>query len=78
MRDGSRRCVAVTEIQGMEGDTVVRSDLFKFEQTGYEEGKIIGMLRPTGLRPKFMDRIEAADVRLPASIFGAGQQRRRF
>jgi pilus assembly protein CpaF len=78
MRDGSRRCVAVTEIQGMEGDTVVRSDLFKFEQTGYEEGKIIGILRPTGLRPKFMDRIEAADVRLPASIFGAGQQRRRF
>jgi pilus assembly protein CpaF len=78
MRDGSRRCVAVTEIQGMEGDTVVRSDLFKFEQSGYEEGKIIGMLRPTGLRPKFMDRIEAADVRLPASIFGVGQQRRRF
>lgn len=75
MRDGSRRLVAVTEIQGMEGDVIVRADLFKFEQTGFENGKIIGALRPTGLRPKFMDKIEASDIRLPPTIFGANHKR---
>jgi pilus assembly protein CpaF len=52
------------------------TDLFVFEQTGIEEGRIIGRLRPTGLRPKFMDRIEASNIRLPASIFGIGDRPR--
>jgi len=73
LRDGTRKVVAITEIQGMEGDTIVRSDLFKFEQTGFEQGRVIGMLRPTGLRPKFMEKIEASDIHLPPSIFGVGQ-----
>jgi len=73
MRDGSRKCVALTEIQGMEGETIVRMDIFKFEQTGFEDGRVIGAIRPTGLRPKFMDKIEAADVYLPAAIFGTRQ-----
>ena len=76
MRDGSRRVVAVSEIQGMEGETIVRSDLFKFEQSGFEDGRVIGMLRSTGLRPRFMDRIEAVDIHLPPSVFGVGQRRR--
>ncbi len=71
LRDGTRKVVSVTEVQGMEGDTIVRSDIFKFEQTGFEDGRVIGALRPTGLRPRFMDKIEAADLRLPPSIFGA-------
>jgi pilus assembly protein CpaF len=75
-RDGSRRVVTVTEIQGMEGDVITMSDIFKFEQVGFEDGRIIGMLRPTGLRPKFMDRIEEAGIQLPATIFGAGQRGR--
>lgn len=70
-RDGSRKITAVTEIQGMEGDVVTLSDIFAFQQTGYEDGKVIGRLRPTGLRPKFMDRIEAHGIHLPPNIFGS-------
>lgn len=76
MRDGSRKVVSITEVSGMEGDVITTTDLFVFEQAGYENGKIIGRLRPTGLRPKFMDKIEAAGIHLPASIFGIGERRR--
>jgi pilus assembly protein CpaF len=70
MRDGTRKVVSITEVQGMEGDVIVLSDIFTFEQTGIENGKIIGRLKPTGIRPKFMDRIEAAGIKLPPDIFG--------
>jgi pilus assembly protein CpaF len=49
------------------------SDIFEFEQTGIEGGKIIGRIRPTGLRPKFIDRIEASGIHLPPSTFGVGR-----
>ena len=62
-----------TEIQGMEGDVITMSDIFEFEQTGIEGGKIIGRIRPTGLRPKFIDRIEASGIHLPPSTFGIGR-----
>ncbi len=73
MRDGSRKVVKVTEIQGMEGEIITMSDIFEFEQTGIEGGKIIGRIRPTGLRPKFIDRIEEAGIHLPPSTFGIGR-----
>jgi pilus assembly protein CpaF len=76
LRDGSRRVVSVTEVQGMEGDVITTADIFKFEQTGFEEGRVIGRLRPTGIRPKFMDRIEQAGIHLPPSIFGVAQRMR--
>ncbi len=76
MRDGSRKVTHITEIQGMEGDVITMTDLFVFEQTGFEEGRVIGRLRPTGLRPKFMDKIEASGIHLPASIFGVGDRMR--
>jgi len=76
MRDGSRKVVSITEVSGMEGDVITMTDIFVFEQTGYEGGKVVGRLRPTGLRPKFMDKIEAAGIHLPASIFGIGERRR--
>jgi pilus assembly protein CpaF len=76
MRDGSRRVISITEVQGMEGDVITTAELFKFEQNGYENGRVIGRLRPTGIRPKFMDRIEQAGIHLPASIFGVGQRLR--
>jgi len=76
MRDGTRKIVAITEVSGMEGDVITMTDLFVFEQTGVENGQIIGRLRPTGLRPKFMDTIEAAGIHLPPSIFGIGERRR--
>ncbi len=77
MRDGSRRVISVTEVQGMEGDVITMSDIYKFEQVGFENGRIIGSLRPTGLRPKFISKVEAAGIRLPPSVFGMGGQRRR-
>jgi pilus assembly protein CpaF len=52
------------------------TDLFVFDQTGIEDGKVIGRLRPTGLRPKFMDQIEASGIHLPPSIFGMGDRMR--
>ncbi len=76
LRDGSRKVVAIAEVQGMEGDVITMTDLFVFEQTGMENGRVVGRMRPTGLRPKFMDRIEAAGLQLPPSIFGIGERMR--
>ena len=76
MRDGTRKVVTICEVSGMEGDVITMTDIFSFEQTGVEGGKVIGRLRPTGLRPKFMDQIEAAGINLPPSIFGVGERRR--
>lgn len=76
LRDGSRKVIAIAEVQGMEGDVITMTDLFVFEQTGVENGRVVGRMRPTGLRPKFMDRIEAAGLQLPPSIFGIGERMR--
>jgi pilus assembly protein CpaF len=76
MRDGTRKVTSITELSGMEGDVITMTDIFVFEQTGIENAKIIGRLRPTGLRPKFMDKIETAGINLPPSIFGIGERRR--
>jgi len=74
--DGSRKIVNITEISGMEGEVITTTDIFSFEQTGMENGKIIGRIRPTGLRPKFIEKIEAANIHLPPSTFGINQRRR--
>jgi pilus assembly protein CpaF len=76
MRDGTRKVTAITEISGMEGDVITMTDIFIFEQSGVENGQVVGRLRPTGLRPKFMDKIEASGIHLPPSIFGIGERRR--
>ncbi len=73
LRDGTRKITKVTEIQGMEGDIITMSDIFEFEQTGIEAGRVIGRLRPTGLRPKFIEQLEAAGQHLPPSVFGIGR-----
>ncbi|HEX6268834.1 MAG TPA: CpaF family protein [Anaerolineales bacterium] len=82
LKDGSRKVTAITEVVGMEGDTVVLTDIFKFEQTGIgQNGKITGELKPTGIRPIFGPRLEAAGFKLGAEIFmpssglGLGQRR---
>ena len=72
LTDGSRKVTAVTEIAGMEGDTVVLTDIFKFEQTGVSpEGKVLGDLKPSGIRPLFSPRLESAGFKLGADVFGA-------
>ena len=76
MRDGSRRVTNITEVSGMEGDVITTTDIFIFEQTGFENGKVLGRLRPSGLRPKFMDKLESAGIHLPPSIFGVGSRQR--
>ncbi|HSB00763.1 MAG TPA: CpaF family protein [Anaerolineales bacterium] len=76
MRDGTRKVTHITEVSGMEGEVITMTDIFVFEQTGVENGQIVGRLRPTGLRPKFMDKIEASGINLPPSIFGIGERRR--
>ncbi|MBL8089222.1 MAG: CpaF family protein [Anaerolineales bacterium] len=76
MRDGTRKVTTIAEVSGMEGEVITMTDIFLFEQSGTENGRIIGRLRPTGLRPKFMDKIEAAGIQLPPSIFGIGERRR--
>jgi pilus assembly protein CpaF len=76
LRDGTRKVVTITEVSGMEGDVITTTDIFLFEQAGYEQNKVVGRLRPTGLRPKFMEKMEASGIHLPASIFGIGGRRR--
>ena len=72
--DGSRKMTHITELSGMEGEIITLTDIFKFEQTGVTpEGKIIGHLRPTNMRPLFTPRLEAAGYKLGGEIFGAGQ-----
>jgi pilus assembly protein CpaF len=70
LKDGSRKVTAITEVVGMEGDIVVLTDIFKFEQTGLgQNGKILGDLKATGIRPIFSPRLEAAGFKLGAEIF---------
>lgn len=70
LKDGQRKVTAVTEVAGMEGDVVVLTDIFKFDQTGVDaDGKVLGELRATGIRPNFSPRLEAAGFKLSAEIF---------
>lgn len=70
MFDGSRKVVKITEVQGMEADVVVLSDIFEFKEEGIdEEERVMGQLKPTGIRPKFTPRLEAAGFELEAGVF---------
>ncbi|TWT54043.1 putative conjugal transfer protein [Rubripirellula amarantea] len=70
LQGGPRRVTAITEVVGMEQDTIILQDIYRFVQRGVnEEGKAFGHFECTGVRPSFMDKLEAAGVRLPASAF---------
>jgi pilus assembly protein CpaF len=70
LQGGPRKITYITEILGMEQDTIVMQDIYRFIQEGIDEnGKAYGRFESTGIRPKFMDRLEQAGVRLPASAF---------
>jgi len=70
LRDGTRRVTQVTEVAGMEGDTVTIQDIFVFMQQGVDEnGRIIGVMRPTGIRPRFAERFGQSGVFLKPDIF---------
>ncbi len=72
LSDGSRRIEKISEVTGMQGDTVMTQDLFEFAQTGIEDGKITGVFRATGRIPTFMNRIAARGVVLPTQMFMSG------
>ncbi|MBP8047566.1 MAG: CpaF family protein [Anaerolineales bacterium] len=70
LKDGQRKVTAVTEVAGMEGEIIVLTDIFKFVQTGVTtEGKVLGEINATGIRPNFTPRLEAAGFKLTADIF---------
>ncbi len=70
MTDGTRKITHITECVGMEGEQVTSQDIFIFEKTGLtENGRVTGRFRPTGIRPKFYERLRVAGMPLPASIF---------
>jgi pilus assembly protein CpaF len=64
----------VTEVQGMEGEVVTLQEIFTFRQLGVENRRIVGQLVPTGVRPRFLEKMEVNNIRLPARIFGIGHQ----
>jgi pilus assembly protein CpaF len=70
LKDGSRKIINITEVQDMEGDMVILQDIFTFKQQGVDKlGKITGKMIPTGIRPKFYDRLETSGINIPASVF---------
>ena len=71
LNDGSRRVVQVSEVEGMEGDTIVLQDIFYFDYSmGIdEEGRYSGTLKGTGLRPKFAQRLEDKGIEFPTDLF---------
>jgi len=71
LQDGSRRIVQVSEITGMNNDVITMSDLFVFQRQGIQEGKVIGRMVPTGIRPRFMERLQQLNITLPPQVFGA-------
>ncbi|HEU4920974.1 MAG TPA: ATPase, T2SS/T4P/T4SS family [Candidatus Limnocylindrales bacterium] len=70
LKDGSRKIVNITEVFGIEDDEILTQDIFVFEQTGVRDGRIEGELKPTGIRPTFMDQFRRSGVVLPADEFG--------
>jgi pilus assembly protein CpaF len=70
MSDGARKILSIAEITGMEGDVVTMQDIFVFRKRGIKEtGEVIGEFVPTGIRPKFGERLLVAGIRLPMSMF---------
>ncbi len=69
MTDGSRKVTSVQEVQGLEGDTILLQEVFRFRSKLSQDGRQLGLLEPTGLRPKFIERLTDAGVEVPAVMF---------
>ena len=70
LKDGSRKIINITEVYGIDEDEILTQDIFAFEQTNFVDGKVIGELKPTGIRPTFMGAFRANGVELPPGEFG--------
>ena len=74
IRDGTRKITYITEVQGMEGDTIILQDLFRYVQDYIDErGKSVGHYESTGLRPSFMDKFNMNGISLPPNFFTSGR-----
>src|SRR5579863_9400762 len=70
MSDGTRKCVNISEITGLEENIVSMSDIFNFVRRGIgPDGRVVGTFQPSGIRPRFLDRLRVAGIQLPAEIF---------
>jgi pilus assembly protein CpaF len=70
MSDGSRRITSISEITGMEGETITMQEIFQYERTGVDsQGQVLGRFRPTGIRPRFAERLKACGLQLPRVFF---------
>src|SRR5678815_4002559 len=69
LSDGSRRVTSISEITGMEGDTITMQEIFQYERTGINQGQVVGRFRPTGIRPRFAERLKAHGMQLPRVFF---------
>jgi pilus assembly protein CpaF len=74
LSDGTRRVVSISEITGMEGDTITMQEIFQFERKGIDkDGNVVGRFRPTGVRPRFAERLKVYGMQLPRVFFEDGQ-----
>ncbi len=70
MSDGTRRVTSISEVTGMEGETITMQEIFQYERTGVDkEGTVLGRFRPTGIRPRFAERLKACGLQLPRVFF---------
>ena len=74
LADGTRKVVQITEVQGMEGDVIVMQDIFRFVQTGYQDGRVQGYFTAAGVRPKFAAKLESAGIFLPPGLFNPARR----
>ena len=73
LQDGSWKVATFSEVQGIDGELPILTEIFVFEQQGMENGKIIGRIKPTGNKPTFLERIRATNVTLPPNLFGSSK-----
>ena len=70
LSDGTRRVTAISEITGMEGETITMQEIFMYERTGVDsQGQVIGRFRPTGIRPRFAEKLKTCGMQLPRVFF---------
>jgi pilus assembly protein CpaF len=70
LQDGTRRVTQISEVRGLEGDVITMQDVFAFHREGFEGDRVVGNLRPTGIRPSFNDKLVARGIDMPANWFG--------
>jgi pilus assembly protein CpaF len=70
LQDGTRRVTQISEVRGLEGEVITMQDIFAFQREGFDGERVVGSLRPTGIRPSFNDKLLARGIELPANWFG--------